>query len=269
MPANKPLVFDLEESVRFVEARGEFLRRFMAAFREPLQLRTALDVGCGVGYFSGLLQEMGFDVSAFDGRPGNIEEARRRHPGVRFFVADLEELSVEQTGTFDFVLCFGLLYHVENPLRAVRRLRSMTGKLLLIESVCVPGQPPLLYLRDEPALEDQALQAVACYPTEGALVKMAYRAGFPAVYRTTHLPKHEDFQRGLGRKPRRTIVVAPVSPIQDSSLVLVDEPSGRGDLWSTDPTGLIRMGRRLRRFMKHPWAEKWTRLRRRYGPRGN
>jgi len=268
MPADKPLVFDLEESVRFVEARGEFLRDFMAAFQKPLQLRTALDVGCGVGYFSGLLQEMGFEVTAFDGRQGNVEEARRRHPGVRFFVADVEELNAQQIGTFDFVLCFGLMYHLENPLRAMRRLRAMTGKLLLIESVCAPKQAPLLYLRDEPTFEDQALNAVACYPSEGGLVKMVYRAGFPAVYRTARLPGHEDFQGGLGRKPRRTIVVAPVSPIRDSSLLLADEPSGRADLWSTDPTGLTRMGRRLRRFMEHPWVEKWARLRRRYGPTG-
>ena len=265
---SRPLVFDLEESVRFVEARSDFLRGFMATFREPLQLRTALDVGCGVGYFSRLLQEMGFEVSAFDGRQGNVEEARRRHPGVRFFAADVEELNAEQIGTFDFVLCLGLLYHLENPLRAMRRLRAMTGKLLLIETVCAPEQAPLIYLRDESAFDDQALNAVACYPSEGALVKMAYRAGFPAVYRTARLPEHEDFHARLGRKPRRTIIVAPVSPLKDSSLVLVDEPSGRGDLWSTDNTGLIGMGRRLQRFMKHPWSEKWARLRRRYGPTG-
>ncbi|HVO58779.1 MAG TPA: hypothetical protein VMT51_13895, partial [Dongiaceae bacterium] len=64
------------------------------------------------------------------------------------------------------------------------------------------------------------------------------------------------------------IVVAPVSPIKDSSLLLVDEPSGRADLWSTDPTGLLKIGRKLQTFMKHPWSEKWARLRRRYGPTG-
>jgi len=144
----------------------------------------------------------------------------------------------------------------------------VTGKVLLIESVCVPQQAPLFYMRDEPALDDQALNAVACYPSEGALVKMAYTAGFPAVYRAARLPEHEDFQPSLGWRPRRTIMVAPVSPIQDASLVLADEPSGRADLWSTDPTGLLRMGRRLQAFLKRPWGENWARLRRRYGSAG-
>jgi len=260
------LVFDLEESQRLVEARGGFLRRFVAGFKDRLELRTALDAGCGVGYFSQLLQEMGLRVTAFDARPENVAEARRRHPGIDFHVADAEELRPQEFGAFDLVLCFGLLYHLENPVRAVRRLHAMCGKLLLIESVCVPEPAPLLYLRDEAAAEDQALNAVACYPSQGALFKMAYRAGFPAVYRTTHLPEHEDFQGSVGRKPWRTIVVAPVSPLKEPSLVLVDEPSGRADLWSTDPTSIVKVGRRLQAFVRRPWAENWARLRRRYGP---
>ncbi|MGC2322093.1 MAG: class I SAM-dependent methyltransferase [Terriglobales bacterium] len=263
-----PFVFDLEESQRLVEARGEFLRRFVTDFKDRLELRTALDAGCGVGHFSSLLQQIGLRVTAFDARAENVEEARRRNPGVDFRVADAEELQPQEFGVFDLVLCFGLLYHLENPLRAARRLRAMTGKVLLIESVCVPGKAPLFHLRDEAALHDQALNAVACYPSEGALVKMAYRAGFPAVYRPARSPGHEDFQGRTGRRPWRTVLVAPVSPIQDASLVLADEPSGRADLWSSDPTGLLKMGRRLQAFLKRPWAENWARLRRRYGSAG-
>jgi SAM-dependent methyltransferase len=263
-----PFVFDLEESQRLVEARGGFLRRFVTDFRDRLELRTALDAGCGVGYFAELLQRLGLGVTAFDARSENVEEARRRHPGIEFHLADVEELRPQEVGTFDLVLCFGLLYHLENPLRAVRRLRAMTRKLLLIESVCVPERTPVLHLRDEAAAGDQALNTVAWYPSEGALIKMAYRAGFPAVYRTIRLPEHEDFLGGVGRRPWRTIMVAPVLPIKDPSLVLADEPSGRTDLWSTDPTGLLKMGRKLQTFMKRPWTENWARLRRRYGPTG-
>ena len=263
-----PLVFDLEESQRLVEARGGFLRRFLADFRDRFGLQTALDAGCGVGYFAEFLQQMGLRVTAFDARPENVAEARRRYPGIDFRVADAEELRPHELGTFDLVLCFGLLYHLENPLRAMRRLRAMTARVLLIESVCVPEHAPALYLRDEAMAEDQALNSVAWYPSQGALVKMAYRAGFPAVYSTTCLPEHEDFKGSAGRKPWRTIVVAPVSPIKDSSLVLVDEPSGRADLWSTDPTGVSKMGHKLQTFMKRSWAENWARLRRRYGPAG-
>jgi len=240
----------------------------VADFRDRFGLRTALDAGCGVGYFAELLQQLGLRVTAFDARPENVEEARRRHPGIEFHVADAEELCPQEFGAFDLVLCFGLLYHLENPLRALRRLRAMTARVLLIESVCVPERAPALYLRDEAAAEDQALNTVAWYPSEGALIKMAYRAGFPAVCRTARLPEHEDFRGSVGRKPRRTIVVGSVVPTKDPSLVPADEPSGRADLWSTDPTGVSKMGRKLQTFMKRSWAENWARLRRRYGPTG-
>ncbi len=110
-----PFVFDLEESQRLVEARGEFLRCFVTDFKDRLELRTALDAGCGVGHFSSLLQQMGLRVTAFDARAENVEEARRRNPGIDFRVADAEELQPQEFGVFDLVLCFGLLYHLENP----------------------------------------------------------------------------------------------------------------------------------------------------------
>ncbi len=259
-------VFDLPESVRFVTARQAFLKQFLSRLQPASGLRTALDVGCGVGYFAAFLQQRGFQVTAIDGRQENLEEARRRHPQIDFRLGDVEELPATELGVFDLVLCFGLLYHLENPLRALRRLRAVTGRVLLIESVCVPGTLPVLYLRDEMAIEDQALNAVAACPSEGALFKMAYRAGFPAVYRVNRMPEHEEFRDVLGRARRRTIIAAAASLLEHPMLAPAAEPSGRSDLWTTDPTRILKMSRKLRAFLKRPWAEQWARLRRRYGP---
>ena len=60
-------------------------------------------------------------------------------------------------GKFDLVLCFGLLYHLENPLLAVRHLRSLTEKCLLLESMGVPDNKPSMLLREEPSEFDQGL----------------------------------------------------------------------------------------------------------------
>lgn len=59
-------------------------------------------------------------------------------------------------GEFDLVLCFGLLYHLENPLLAVRHLRSLTEKCLLLESMCVPDNKPSMLLKEEPSEFDQS-----------------------------------------------------------------------------------------------------------------
>jgi tRNA (mo5U34)-methyltransferase len=48
---------------------------------------------------------------------------------------DVMELSPERVGTFDVVLFLGVLYHVPNPLLALERVASVTGGLLILETV--------------------------------------------------------------------------------------------------------------------------------------
>jgi SAM-dependent methyltransferase len=267
MTLSKAFVFDHPRSAAIVEARQALVRKLLPQFSAALELRTALDAGCGVGYFSGFLRDMGLEVEAFDARPENIEEARRRIRDIAFHVADIEDPNTEKLGSFDFVLCFGLVYHLENPVRAFRNLRALTQKLLLVESICLPGREPVLTLRDEMRLEDQGLNFLGCYPSESGLIKMAYRAGFPFVYCTTELPDHDDFRELIGRRRVRTMIAASKVPLNVPFLTLAPEPRTPVDPWSTDPTGLTKAFRRLTDFYEKPWPEKLSRLRRRYGPK--
>ena len=101
------------------------------------------------GYFSALLQALHLDVLALDGRAENIEEARSRVPGVEFRLADAEDSAVRALGKFDLTLCFGLLYHLENPFAAIRNLFALTRKIALVEGVCLPWDEPTLGVLDE------------------------------------------------------------------------------------------------------------------------
>jgi SAM-dependent methyltransferase len=186
--------FDQRQYRRLIATRAETIRRVVGKLKPVLSLTTALDAGCGVGFFSKTLEECGLNVCAFDGRAENVVEARKRFPSVPFETADIEDRNTLELGRFDFVLCCGLIYHLENPLLAIRNLRALTGKCLLLESMCIPDKNPLMLLREEPRADDQSLTDIACYPSEGSLVKMLYRSGFPAVYRVTPLPQHDDFQ---------------------------------------------------------------------------
>ena len=166
--------FDQKEYRQLIEARGETIRRAMRRLKPALGLSNAVDAGCGVGFFSQTLAECGLNVCGFDGRGENVAEARRRFPHIPFEQGDIEERAILQLGRFDLVLCFGLLYHLENPLRAIRNLRGLTEKCLLLESMCLPEEKPSMLLREEPRQEDQGLRDMACYPSEGSLVKMLY-----------------------------------------------------------------------------------------------
>jgi SAM-dependent methyltransferase len=229
--------FDNSFTQSYTTVRQDFAREFLAALRQQFPLSSAADIGCGVGYFSKFLSDLGFQVVAVDGREKNADEGRRRYPEITFLARNVEDPSLSGIGVFDFVLCVGLLYHLENPFRAIRNLYSLTDKVLLIEAMCAPGPEPNLHLLDEQEYEDQGLHYIAFYPTEPCLVKMLYRAGFPFVYSFKRLPEDEQFRTTLWRKKARTFLVASKIELTAPGLDLAIEPvrwhSGDSDLWTT------------------------------------
>jgi len=217
--------FDSDDYLRLIDSRGAVIRRVLSDLQGVTALSTALDAGCGLGFFAEILREAGLSVRAFDGRTENVEEARKRFPGISFESGDIENSRICALGPSDFVLCFGLLYHLENPLLAIRNLRALTGKYLFLESMCFPSNEPWMLLREEPNQEDQSLTDLAFYPTEGCIAKMLYRAGFSAVYRLAQLPDHDQFRETSDHIRRRTVLLASFLPINVSGLVLLSEPA--------------------------------------------
>ena len=232
--------FDAPTAQELTRARQGFLQGFLAEIRTQAALRDALDVGCGVGYLSKFLLDLGFDVVAMDGREENIIEARKRYPGIRFLAADAERLTNE-VEPHDLILCAGLLYHLENPFRVVRNLHALTGKVLIVEGMCTPAAGATMELLDEGTSEDQGLNFVAFYPTEECLIKMLYRSGFPFVYLFQRLPEHPLYRQSVRRKRERTMMVASKLPLNAPNLTLAQEPmrpvAGLSDPWTT---GLMR-----------------------------
>ncbi len=226
--------FDSEFTQNYTRVRQAFISEFLDAVGGAVPLKSAIDVGCGVGYFSKFLCERGLQVMAVDGRDENAKEGRRRHPEIKFHTKDVEDPSLAEFGLFDLVLCVGLLYHLENPFRAIRNLHALTGKVLVIESMCAPGPEPSFLLLDEGQEADQGLNYIALYPTESCLVKMLYRAGFPFVYLFDRLPPDAQFTTTLSRKRSRTFLAASKVELSAQNLLLAKEPT-RWSAGSSDP----------------------------------
>jgi SAM-dependent methyltransferase len=258
----KQWTFDSELTRGYTEVRQAFAREFLSHVRQQMELSTALDVGCGVGYFAKFLSDLGFQVIAVDGREENATEAKRRYPEITFLTKNAEDPSLLEVGNFDFVLSFGLLYHLENPFRAIRNFHSLTRKLLLVESMYIPGNDTSLQLLDEGHADNQGLNHVAFYPTESCLVKMLYRAGFPFVYRFEKLPGDAQFITTVWRKRSRTFLAASRIALEAPNLVLAQEPRhssiGCSNPWATKlartrdlwTTKLSRFGVLAARLMK-------------------
>jgi FkbM family methyltransferase len=219
-----------------------------------------MDAGCGVGFFSQILLDCGLGVRGFDGRRENVEEARKRFPQIVFEQGDIQNGEILHIGSSDLLLCFGLLYHLENPMAAIRHLRSLTEKGLLLESMCLPDDKPWMLLREEPALADQSLTNIAFYASEGCLAKMLYRAGFAAVYRVTPLPQHDDYRDTEEHARRRTVLFASTAPIDFVGFQLFPEPAETGDPWTKITKNSQGFARRLSRFARKPLHKQYRSL---------
>jgi SAM-dependent methyltransferase len=260
---NAAPVFDQPHYDSLNQARGDVVRTVLASVASRRPMRTAIDVGCGFGYFSGLLSSLGFAVTAVDGREENVREAQRRFPVISSHVFNAEDSALRSLGQFDLVFCFGLLYHLENPFSAIRHLRAISSDLLLVESVIYQGSETIMGLVDEYPQDDQGLNHVAFYPTENCLIKMFYKAGFPFVYRVTWKPRHSEYYASTDSKKIRTMIAASVSHVDSDALELVPEPRTVERPWESREevlkTGTVNT---LRRFAKKSLPDKVQSIRR-------
>jgi SAM-dependent methyltransferase len=228
-------VFDQSHYDALNAARGETVARLLPELKHRLNLKTALDLGCGLGHYAEILHQHGLDVLAVDGRAENVEEARRRFPHLKFRVADAQNPELAQLGKFDLVFCFGLLYHLENPFRVVRSIAELSSKLTLIEGIVYPSPEPAMVLMDENTGADQGLNYMAFYPSEPCLIKMLRRSGLSHCYNPALMPAHPEYHKGSNGFRRRTVLAAAKEPVESSLLTTWREPSPEFSPWSMMP----------------------------------
>jgi SAM-dependent methyltransferase len=189
MPVERERVFDDSAADVINTARMDFIR----GLDLPLQGRRVLDVGAGVGHFARMYADGGAQVVAVEGRPDNVRLLRERHPDVESHVGDVQEMSLEALGRFDIVHCFGLLYHLDSPVAALRRLVRVCDGVLLLETMVCDADVPVMILADETRSVNQALAGLGCRPSPAFVALALNRVGFRCVYGAAMPPEHPDF----------------------------------------------------------------------------
>jgi SAM-dependent methyltransferase len=183
-------VFDTDAALGINRARLEWLR-------EADLVKTGsrvLDVGAGVGHFLPYYLDRGCTVVALDGRAENVAELRARFPAVEAHVADAQRLDPGSLGRFDVIHCFGLLYHLESPIAALRSFRELCTGIVILETMVCDASRPVSVLADETRAASQALDGLGCRPSPAFVALALNRVGFRYVYGATPPPRHEDFQ---------------------------------------------------------------------------
>ena len=138
-----------------------------------VQELRAIDLGCLEGHYSDILCETGFkEVVSIDLSEGHVERAKfllqdfKQHPNSTVFQGNVcDENMMSSLGEFNVVMCHGLLYHLQDPLKLFEILERMVPKsgifLLLLStqfnvgfSTVVSSAPiSLLNLKPLPRIE--------------------------------------------------------------------------------------------------------------------
>lgn len=98
-----------------------------------------LDLGTRDGFFAFEMERRGADVVAIDYVPktdsGFGVASELLGSRVTYLHRNLYELTAAEVGTFDIVLFLGLLYHLPDPLGALRVVRNLTRERMCLETL--------------------------------------------------------------------------------------------------------------------------------------
>jgi tRNA (mo5U34)-methyltransferase len=205
----------LDEELRSIhETRRQLIIAAVEeCFPAGLAGKRALDIACNEGYFSQLLYHLGATVRATDIREQNIERAK----GIQSLYGldttrlqfDVEDFlsNRDPEGSFDLTLFLGVLYHIENPMGALRQLRKITQKLCILEtqltrfnaavesgwgkeskSLRLPGSLAIFLETDMEQNRLASYHSLSFIPNIAAVHQMLQAAGFSKVIQATPQP---------------------------------------------------------------------------------
>jgi len=106
--------------------------------------KRVLDVACNCGGFSvaatehGCESVVGVDIVDHYIEQANFIKDAAGLDNAEFKVLDVNDISESTVGMFDVTLCFGLMYHLENPVLSMKRIASVTKEHMLIDTAVLP-----------------------------------------------------------------------------------------------------------------------------------
>ncbi len=198
----------------------------LASLHLNLAGRSVLELGAGIGDHSAFFLDRGCAVTAIEPRAENVDVLRgrmRELPAVwdparlRVVQGAVEQLdTIAGLDSYEIVHCYGLLYHLRDPLGVLRSAAARCRGLLLLETkVRMADQSGSL--QEDPENPTNSVEGPVTLLTRDELLA-ALAALFPHVYTPSVPVAHEqfpsDWDRGHGTQwPTRAVFVASRSPL--------------------------------------------------------
>ena len=199
--------------------------------RTPWETMTAVDIACHQGFFATHLARRGCRrVIAIDARADHLADTALMAEAygldnLTTVQADIDTLDTGALGSFDVALMLGLLYHIENPVGALRRARALTKGALVVETQVTPNMTGVIdwgsqmYQRDivgsfglvdetqHTGDTESSVHGICVVPSYEALVWLLRTVGFAHVERVEPpIGAYEQLRSG-----KRVMVVARVT----------------------------------------------------------
>jgi tRNA (mo5U34)-methyltransferase len=188
-------------------------------FPDSLKGKTALDVGTTDGFWAFEMERRGAEVVAIEESKGAEVEApsdghfwiahEMRGSTVQHKLRSVYDLSPDSMGVFDVVFCGSLLLHLEDPLKALVNIRSVTKEMAIVVTLLdeeierhVPSKPWL---------------SVGNRPNESRLGETCIYWKF-GTHGLQELMEYAGFSRAEPLEP------VPMPPTQNRSAVVVGYP---------------------------------------------
>jgi SAM-dependent methyltransferase len=164
----------------------------LATLELPIEGKSVLEVGAGIGLLTGYFEDHGCKVLSTDARPENVAEIKRRYPARQVATLDLERPEdVRGLGKFDVVFCYGTLYHLAAPEPALKAL-SEVSDMILLETCLSPGEEEVAPNVGEEHTMNQAYSGVGSRPTRSWVLNRLGKFWGHGYISVTQ-PSHPDF----------------------------------------------------------------------------
>ena len=162
LAGHKTPIFEPDWAERHRQRKGYFFDPLVGLFGGSLAGKRVLDLGCNAGFWSLCAAEAGCEfVLGVDGRQMHVDQAGLvfRAKGIEedrydFVAGNIFETDLRQFGTFDIVLCLGLMYHVGKPLELMERIDGVGEDVLVVDTTVLKRDGPFFRLKwealDEP-----------------------------------------------------------------------------------------------------------------------
>lgn len=95
------------------------------------EIVSAIEIGCGEGYVTKHIKDMGIEIEGADIEEGIIDIARILNPSINFGIKSIYELS-NYNKYYDLVLATEVLEHLDDPGRGLKEMIKVSNKYVFL-----------------------------------------------------------------------------------------------------------------------------------------